>query len=69
MTTIPQVLFEQARRRPEALAIENGDWRLSYGALAEQVKQAAGVMRGMGWGMVINLGYGPPIAQSGLSSL
>jgi len=50
MTTIPQVLFEQARRRPEALAIENGDWRLSYGALAEQVKQAAGVMRGMGLG-------------------
>ena len=48
MTTIPQVLFDQAKRRPNALAIEDGDWRLSYGELAAQVKQAAGVMRSMG---------------------
>jgi len=50
MTTIPQVLFAQAVRRPNALAIEDGDWRLSYRALAGQVKQAAGVMRAMGLG-------------------
>jgi len=48
MTTIPQVLFDQAARRPDALAIEDGDWRLSYRELAAQVKQAAGVMRHMG---------------------
>jgi len=50
MTTIPQVLFDQAKRRPEALAIEDGDWRLSYGELTELVKQAARVMRHMGLG-------------------
>jgi len=50
MTTIPQVLFHQAVRRPEALAIESGDWRLSYGELAEQVKLAAGVIQSMGLG-------------------
>jgi len=48
MTTIPQVLFEQSQRRPDALAIEDGEWRLSYGELSEHVKQAAVVMRGMG---------------------
>lgn len=50
MTTIPQVLFDQAARRPDALAIEDGEWRLSYGELAEQMKQAAGVMQVMGLG-------------------
>lgn len=50
MTTIPQVLFDQAARRPETLAIEDGEWRLSYGELAQQVKQTAGVMRSMGLG-------------------
>jgi len=50
MTTIPQVLFNQAARRPEALAIEDGAWRLSYGELAALVKHAAGVMREMGLG-------------------
>jgi len=50
MTTIPQVLFDQAARRPDALAIEDGDWQLSYGELAAQVKQAAGVMHHMGLG-------------------
>ena len=44
MTTIPQVLFDQAARHPDALAIEDGDWRLNYGELAECVKQAAGIM-------------------------
>lgn len=48
MTTIPQVLFEQAARRPDALAIEDGNWQLSYGALAAQVKQAAGILKHMG---------------------
>jgi len=50
MTTIPQVLFEQTQRRPDALAIEDGEWRLSYAELAELVKQAASVIRGMGLG-------------------
>jgi len=50
MTTIPQVLFEQAKRRSEALAIEDGEWRLNYGELADHVKQAAAVMRAMGLG-------------------
>jgi len=48
MTTIPQILFEQALRRPDALAIEDGEWQLSYGELAGLVKQAAGVLRDMG---------------------
>lgn len=50
MTTIPQVLFDQGKCRPGALAIEDGAWRLSYGELAELVKHAAGVMRQMGLG-------------------
>ena len=50
MTTIPQVLFNQATRRPDALAIEDGDWKLSYGELATLVKRTAGVMRKMGLG-------------------
>ena len=50
MTTIPQVLFDQAARRPDALAIEDRDWRLNYGELAECVKQAAGIMQYMGLG-------------------
>jgi len=48
MTTIPQVLFDQAKRRSDALAIEDGEWRLNYGELVEHVKQAAAVMCGMG---------------------
>ena len=48
MTTIPQVLFEQAARRPEALAIKDGKWRLSYAELSTLVKKAAGIMREMG---------------------
>jgi len=50
MTTIPQVLFEQAKRRSDVLAIEDGEWRLNYGELADHVKQAAAVMRAMGLG-------------------
>ena len=50
MTTIPQVLLEQAARRPNALAIEDGEWQLSYAGLAQKVKQAAGIMREMGLG-------------------
>lgn len=50
MTTIPQILFDQAARRPDALAIEDGEWRLSYEALARNVKDAAGVMRATGLG-------------------
>lgn len=50
MPTIPEVLFREAARRSDALAIEDGDWRLSYGELADVVKQMAGVMRSMGLG-------------------
>ena len=50
MTTIPQVLFDQAARRPGALAIEDGDISLSYGDLAQQVKLTAGIMRNKGLG-------------------
>ena len=48
MTTIPQVLFEQAARRPEALAVKDGKWRLSYAELSTLVKKAAGIMREIG---------------------
>jgi len=48
MTTIPQLLFDQAARRPQALAISDGDWHLSYGQLAKMVDVAAGVLAHMG---------------------
>lgn len=48
MTTIPQILFDQAARRPDALAIVDGEWQLSYGQLASAVKDAAIVMKAMG---------------------
>ena len=50
MTTIPQLLYDQAARRPEALAIQDGEWLLNYGELAKHVRKAAGIMRHMGLG-------------------
>jgi acyl-CoA synthetase (AMP-forming)/AMP-acid ligase II len=50
MSTIPDILFQQAADQPDALAIQDGDWRLSYGELAGLVKRTAGVMREMGLG-------------------
>lgn len=50
MTVIPQLLFDQATRRPDALAISDGDWQLSYRELANTVKNAASVMKAMGLG-------------------
>lgn len=44
MTTIPDVLLEQAAVQPDALAIHDGDWQLSYSELASEVADAAGVM-------------------------
>ncbi len=44
MTTIPQLLFGQAARSPDALAIKDGPLSLNYSELAEQVKIAAGIM-------------------------
>jgi len=48
MTTIPGLLFREAKRRPQALAIHDGDIQLSYGALAEQVRLTAGAMQKRG---------------------
>ena len=48
MTTIPQILFQQAARRPDALAIMDGDWDLTYGDLAREVETAAEIMNAMG---------------------
>ena len=48
MTTIPQILFQQAARRPDALAIMDGDWDLTYGDLAREVEIVAEIMNAMG---------------------
>ena len=48
MTTIPQILFNQAKSQPKALAIQDGDWCLRYGELARQVKSVAGKLEHMG---------------------
>ena len=48
MTTIPDVLFSQADKSPEALAIEDGHWKLSYEKLASLVKKTAGILKNMG---------------------
>mgnify|MGYP000043754914 CR=1 FL=1 len=50
MTTIPDVLFQKAASQPNALAISDGVWNLTYLELADRVKQAAGVMQGAGLG-------------------
>ena len=60
MTTIPQILFSQAARRPDALAIVDGEWRLSYGELASSVKDAAKVMKAMGLGKGDKFGIWAP---------
>ncbi len=60
MTTIPQILFEQAERRPDVLAIEDGQWCLSYSDLASKVKAAANVMRHMGLGFQDKFGIWAP---------
>lgn len=49
MKTIPDILFEKADSQPEALAIKDGVWELSYVQLADHVRQAAAVLRGMGF--------------------
>jgi len=60
MTTIPQILFQQAARRPEALAIKDGDWELTYGQLARNVETAAEVMNAMGLGQGDKFGIWAP---------
>ena len=40
MSTIPGILFAQAIKQPNALAIEDLGWRLSYAELAEKVRKA-----------------------------
>ena len=48
MTTIPGVLFSKAKVQPGALAIQDGDYSLSYSQTAELVKDMAGKLRAMG---------------------
>ncbi len=48
MVTIPQILFTQAAGQPQRLAIQDGDWSLSYEDLAKHVKLAGGVMASKG---------------------
>ena len=48
MSTIPGVLFAQAIKQPNALAIEDLGWSLSYAELAEKVRKAAAVLGQMG---------------------
>jgi acyl-CoA synthetase (AMP-forming)/AMP-acid ligase II len=48
MSTIPGILFAQAIKQPNALAIEDLGWRLSYAELAEKVRKAAAVLSEMG---------------------
>ena len=50
MATIPQILFIQAVAQPERLAIQDGDWSLSYADLARHVKTMAGTMSSKGLG-------------------
>ena len=46
--TLSDLLDEQAARRPEATAVICGDVRLSYAALAERTRRAAGALRARG---------------------
>ena len=48
MSTIPGILFSQADKQPDALAIEDGSWKLSYSELADLVKQTACVLNSIG---------------------
>lgn len=48
MSTIHGVLFEQADRQPDALAIEDGPWSLSYADLAKYVTDCAAVLASAG---------------------
>ncbi len=50
MTTIPQMLRQQAQQCANADAIIDGAWRLSYGELQAHVLQAAAVLRQKGLG-------------------
>ena len=48
MTTIPQLLFTQAKHRPTAIAIIDEDWALSYLELKDEVQRCASKMSNMG---------------------
>jgi len=48
MTTIPGLLFREAARRPDALAIHDESQKLTYLELEQQVRLAANAMRGRG---------------------
>jgi len=50
MTTIPGLLFRESARRPKALAIVDGDIKLSYSELYAQVRLVAGAMKKRGIG-------------------
>lgn len=49
MQTIPGILFEQAKLRPDAPAIEDVGWHLTYQDLADIVSHTAAILRGLGF--------------------
>jgi hypothetical protein len=53
---VPEVIAEQARRRPEAVAVEDGGQRLSYGELEERSNQLAHYLAALGVGPGIRAG-------------
>ncbi len=50
MTTIPQLVFDQAAKKPKALAIKDGNIAYSYADLAARVQKTAGAMKALGLG-------------------
>lgn len=48
MTTIPGVLIQQAETQPDALAVQDGEWALTYKELLHHVYGAAAMLRGRG---------------------
>ncbi|MGC6511462.1 MAG: FadD3 family acyl-CoA ligase [Parvibaculales bacterium] len=50
MKTIPQTLVETAAAAPEALALKDGSWSLSYDDLLKQVLKTAGALKRLGLG-------------------
>jgi len=47
--TIPQILVETATSQPDALAIQDGDWTLTYAGLLAETLKAASASKAMGF--------------------
>ena len=50
MTTIPQLVFDQAAKKPTALAIKDGSDVYSYADLADRMQKTAGALQALGLG-------------------